>query len=72
MFPKDWSERSLTVAGSVFLVLAILFIALGSILGEPFAWFVGFTSVVPAAAMLFDGIRRRRKNARHATQSERS
>lgn len=72
MFPKNWSVRSLIVAGSVFFFLAVLFIALGSIFGNPFAWFVGSMSVVPAAAMLIDGIRRRSKSARNAWHSERA
>jgi peptidoglycan/LPS O-acetylase OafA/YrhL len=72
MFPKDWTPRSLIVAGSVFVGLALLFIGLGAVAGDPFAWFVGLTSVVPAVAMLIDGIRRRSKHARITSARERS
>jgi hypothetical protein len=72
MFPKDWTSRSLIVGGSVFVGIALLFIGLGAIAADPFAWFVGVTSVVPAGAMLIDGIRRRSKRARSASASERS
>ncbi|MGU3646228.1 hypothetical protein ACLBXX_14770 [Microbacterium sp. C23T] len=72
MFPTDWTPRSLLVAGSVFIAFAVTFIALGSIAGDPFALFVGITSVVPAAAMLVDGTRRGSKNARRAEPRERT
>jgi hypothetical protein len=71
MFPKDWTPRSLIVAGSVSVGIALLLIGLGAIAADPFAWFVGVTSVVPAAAMLIDGMRRRSERARTTSVSER-
>lgn len=59
MFPRDWSTRSLIVAGVAFLLAGVGFCALAATTSDGFAWFLGITTTLPAIAMLIDARSRR-------------